>query len=831
MHLSRRIPPPPRSLVVALALTLIGATLAGLALLNNAHAHPGSEDPTVRVSALKSDDGTVRVSVQTLGADGEWGERVLPTRRVVSTDAPVDTWLRSSQVDIGGGEPDPLFCVVAHGAPDDRFWVKFRAYLYQSASLTETNLRFETYLDGADQAAALERCLADGAAAVASTLANPDAVRETLLKAREMEVRVVTFNAGVEHSEGVGSQVHIALNDRAAGELAGRQFNESGITGQVGCLIHEQDNLSLEHRCEGLEASYEGAGVTPIRLDEVASHDQHAHDEFIAMLGDQLSDEQGPLYDAVLTLSADSMQFALTAVERLDGGAGDLRLASVGASREDLADFPDALLDRHLDVLISDSVDTQGFFVASAMQLAYNLHHAVYINQPQLWLADPALVGQDAAGDEAVAAASASLERLIEQSGAIETEHDGVRVRVTALRRADGSIVFAVQSMQADGSWSERQLPQQRVVAADAPSGVWLVSSGVDVPAPEPEEGPLFCVVAHGSKQDRYWQVARAYMHVSAHLADTNYRYVSHLDGADQAAAIDQCSADGAAVIASTLADPEAVTDSLLAAKAAGARIVTFNSGASFAAAAGSEIHVALDDREAGVVAAQRISQLGVTGPIVCVMHEQGNVGLEERCEGLEASYQGASVRRLHLTEGATDEQVVEELIAKLTDPDFSDVEMAMTLNANTLFNALDALRPNLRRQRPHHQNPADRLARRSQADGPRRQAAPHGIAVQRQRGIAGLPRPQRYAVCPQSPHAARTGRQPATLAGHAVSRSTPTGPKPTWNARGCSCRRSCATSPRLPRTTSRSRRSPRFPSPGSGSIGRSCVAVPYDGI
>ena len=245
--------------------------------------------------------------------------------------------------------------------------------------------------------------------------------------------------------------------------------------------------------------------------------------------------------------------------------------------------------------------------------------------------------------------------------------------------------------MQADGSWSERQLPQQRVVAADAPSGVWLVSSGVDVPAPEPEEGPLFCVVAHGSKQDRYWQVARAYMHVSAHLADTNYRYVSHLDGADQAAAIDQCSADGAAVIASTLADPEAVTDSLLAAKAAGARIVTFNSGASFAAAAGSEIHVALDDREAGVVAAQRISQLGVTGPIVCVMHEQGNVGLEERCEGLEASYQGASVRRLHLTEGATDEQVVEELIAKLTDPDFSDVEMAMTLNANTLFNALDA--------------------------------------------------------------------------------------------------------------------------------------------
>ena len=671
------------AVTAALALAVAVTALLSVLAPNDASAHPGSEDPTVRVSALKSDDGTVRVSVQTLGADGEWGERMLPTRRVIPTDAAIDTWLRSSQVDIGSGEPNPLFCVVAHGAPDDRFWVKFRAYLYQSASLTDTNLRFETYLDGAEQAAALERCLADGAAVVASTLANPDAVRETLLKAREMEVRVVTFNAGVEFAEGVGSQVHIALNDRAAGELAGRHFNESGVTGQVGCLIHEQDNLSLEHRCEGLEAAYEGAGVTPIQLEEAASQ--------LETITNVLSGPDGPSYDAVLALNADTLGNVLTAVDDLDQAADGLRIAAVGATFDDLAGFSDALLEDHLDVLISDSVETQGFFVASAMQLAYYLHHAVYINQPQLWLADPSLVGQDATEGGAAAAASASLERLIEQSNAIETEVDGVKVRVSALRRADGSIVFAVQSMQADGRWSEPQLPQRRVVAADAPSGVWLVSSEVALPSADPDEAPLFCVVAHGSKQDRYWQVVRAYMHISAHLADNNFRFESHLDGADQAAAIDQCSADGAAVIASTLADPEAVTDSLLAAKAAGARIVTFNSGASFAEAAGSEIHIALDDREAGVRAAQRISQLGITGPIVCVMHEQGNVGLEERCEGLEATYQSATVRRLHLTEGATDEQVVEELIAKLTDPEFSDVEMAMTLNANTLFNALDA--------------------------------------------------------------------------------------------------------------------------------------------
>ena len=687
-------PSPPRRLITALALMLAAtATLLSVLLFTGVNAHSPSEDQSVRVSALKSEDGTVRVSVQTLGDDGEWGERLLPNLRVISTDAPADTWLRSSPVDIASGEPDPLFCVVAHGAADDRFWVKFRAYLFQSAALTDTNLRFETYLDGADQAAALERCLDDGAVAIASTLASPDDVRETLLKAREMEVRVVTFNAGVEHAEGVRSQVHIALNDRAAGELAGRHFNERGITGQVGCLIHERDNLSLEHRCDGLESTYAGAGVSRIQLEELGSRLQGDLDSYIDTIASELVGEDGPRYDAVLTLSADSMHDALTAVQRLDGAAGDMRLASVGASREDLADFSDALLDQHLDVLISDNVDSQGFFVASAMQLSYALHHAVYINQPQLWLADPSLAGMDTAGENAAAveAASAALDRLIAQSDTVDREDEQASVRVAALKRADGSIVFAIESMQADVGWSERQLPQLRVLAADAPSGIWYVSSIVELPAEEEPEGPLFCVVAHGSKADRYWQVARAYMHVSAHLADANYRFESHLDGADQAAAIDQCSADGAAVIASTLADPEAVTDSLLAAKAAGARIVTFNSGASFAAAAGSEIHVALDDREAGVRAAQAISLLGVTGPIVCVMHEQGNVGLEERCEGLEATYQGASVRRLHLTEGASDEQVVEELIAKLTDPEWADVEMAMTLNANTLFNSLKA--------------------------------------------------------------------------------------------------------------------------------------------
>ncbi len=693
MHLLQRdfVQPTAPRLVISLAFVCAIAltVLASQSLSNDAYAHPASDGANVRVSALKSDDGSVSVSVQALGADGQWGERLLPTRRVVSTTSPTNTWMRSSPVTIdSGGELAPLFCVVAHGAADDRFWLKFRAFLYQSANLSDTNLRFETHLEGDAQAAAIERCIADGAAVIASTLASPDDVREPLKRAKEAGSRVVTFNAGVEHAESVGSEIHIALNDRAAGELAGQQFNERGISGQVGCLIHERDNLSLEHRCDGLEAAYEGAGVTRIRLEEILPNLEGDDRDLL----DTLADEDGPRYAAVLTLNGDTLSRALTAAQRLGARADGLRISSVGVNLDDLAAFPEAILEQHLHALISDSSDAQGHFVAGALQLSYNLHNAAYISQPQLWLADPSLLDhQSARGNpDAFEAISASLDRMLEESMETEPRTAGVEVRVAALKRDDGSVVFAIESLGADGRWGSRQLPQQRVISADAPNGHWLASSAVALPSVA-DGAPLFCVVTHGAKQDRYWQVARAYMHVSAHVTNTNWRYEAHLDGADQAAAIDQCSADGAAVIASTLADPNAVTDSLLAAKAAGARIVTFNSGGSFAGAAGSEIHVALDDREAGVAAGRRINELGITGPIVCIIHEANNVGLEERCEGLEATYAGASVTRLQLTEGAADAQVVEELVDGLTAPDAPAFVLALTLNANTLFSALDA--------------------------------------------------------------------------------------------------------------------------------------------
>ena len=74
--------------------------------------------------------------------------------------------------------------MVAHGGADDHFWMKFRSFLYQAADRSASNLRFETHLQADDQVAAIERCVSDGAAVIASTLASPDDVREPLMQAK-----------------------------------------------------------------------------------------------------------------------------------------------------------------------------------------------------------------------------------------------------------------------------------------------------------------------------------------------------------------------------------------------------------------------------------------------------------------------------------------------------------------------------------------------------------------------------------------------------------------------------------------------------------------------
>ncbi|MDE2746144.1 MAG: substrate-binding domain-containing protein [Chloroflexota bacterium] len=273
-----------------------------------------------------------------------------------------------------------------------------------------------------------------------------------------------------------------------------------------------------------------------------------------------------------------------------------------------------------------------------------------------------------------------------------EQESDGATVRISALTSESGSIRVALQQQGAGGSWGERQHPDLNTVPATAPTGVWLNSSPILLEGPSAAGGPLFCIAAHGARSDFFWRLLRGFSRQAALDLGMQVRFTHSTTGEEQADEIARCSAHGAAVIASTLAAPDEVGPALRSAKKAGARIVTFNSGPELAASAGSELHIALDDAAAGRLAGEEFNRRGFSGRIACLLHETVNVGLETRCDQLEATYTGGEVERLPLPAGADAEAVRPTISARLLDTEQAPLEAMLALNGDTLVSALQSI-------------------------------------------------------------------------------------------------------------------------------------------
>ncbi len=258
--------------------------------------------------------------------------------------------------------------------------------------------------------------------------------------------------------------------------------------------------------------------------------------------------------------------------------------------------------------------------------------------------------------------------------------HGDAEVRINTFRHDDGRVEVGLQQRGDDGEWGERSLPQYRFLPPDA-VGEWRNSSPISVvtehahdddamsddvmsepeamsdpPAPEPiaepVESPLYCVVHHGHDDDLFWLTFDRYLVATANdVGLTNLEIHSEPDVADQAAAISDCVDRGALGIASTLPSIDMLEGPLSEARSSGAFVLTFNSGAEFASRVGSAVHLGLDDRAAGERAGERFNAADAASPVLCIVHETANRGLDDRCDGLEATYEG-EVERVNLTEG-----------------------------------------------------------------------------------------------------------------------------------------------------------------------------------
>ena len=257
--------------LVSLALLGVIAIIAGAVY---AGSHGDSE---VRVATMRHDDGRVEVAVQQRDASGGWGERQLPPARFLPPGV-TGEWRVSSPISVLAAAdgmsgdamsteaPAELHCIVHHGSDVDQFWLAFNGFAQSGAAgLGVANVEIHGAPIVADQAAAITDCVERGAVSIASTIPDLDGLKAALIGARSSGAILITFNSGAEVAGLVGSTVHYGLDDHAAGQLAGRELNNAGITGTVLCVLHEPINIGLEDRCEGLTETYDG-NVEPLQL-------------------------------------------------------------------------------------------------------------------------------------------------------------------------------------------------------------------------------------------------------------------------------------------------------------------------------------------------------------------------------------------------------------------------------------------------------------------------------------------------------------------------------------------------------------------------------------
>ena len=150
--------------------------------------------------------------------------------------------------------------------------------------------------------------------------------------------------------------------------------------------------------------------------------------------------------------------------------------------------------------------------------------------------------------------------------------------------------------------------------------------------------GLTIAVITHGDGGS-FWSVAERGARDAGRDLGVRVRYSeANNDPARQAQLIDAAVRAGVDGLAVSAPDPAAIQPALRRAAAAGIPIVTLNSGAEHFEELGAFTHVGQTEFVAGQGAGARLAAAGAT-KVLCVVHERGNVGLEQRCGGAATAF------------------------------------------------------------------------------------------------------------------------------------------------------------------------------------------------
>ncbi|MFI6644837.1 sugar ABC transporter substrate-binding protein [Streptomyces sp. NPDC050504] len=184
-------------------------------------------------------------------------------------------------------------------------------------------------------------------------------------------------------------------------------------------------------------------------------------------------------------------------------------------------------------------------------------------------------------------------------------------------------------------------------------------------------------MVTHSGDGDTFWDIVQNGAKQAAVKDNINFLYAHSAEGKEQAQLVESYidkKVDGLIV---TLAKPDAMKAAVAKAVKAGIPVITVNSGSEQSKAFGALSHIGQDETIAGEAVGTELNARGKK-KAVCVLHEQGNVGHEQRCAGTKKTFDG-TLENLYVT-GTNMPEVQASIEAKLQSD--KAIDAVVTLGA-----------------------------------------------------------------------------------------------------------------------------------------------------
>ncbi len=212
------------------------------------------------------------------------------------------------------------FAMVTH-SDEGSFWSVVKKGAQQAAKDEGVKLIWSpSNNDPQKQAQLIDAAISQKVDGLAVSVPNYDAIKASLAKAKAAGIPIITLNSGVDQFKEIGAITHVGQTEEIAGEAAGAKLKEAGAK-KVLCVIHEQNNIGLQQRCDGVKKGFGG----PVTNQQVKGTADIATTQ--TEIKSKLQADKS--YDAVMALNPDIGAAAVTAVK---GASSSAKIATFDLS-------------------------------------------------------------------------------------------------------------------------------------------------------------------------------------------------------------------------------------------------------------------------------------------------------------------------------------------------------------------------------------------------------------------------------------------------------------------------------------------------------------------